>query len=247
MSTPLVVITRPRNRVDQSQAQYRAEGYATLAMPCFDIAAVQQPGHSLAEWLQLRPDAVVFTSVNAVQHAWQQNPDLVWPAHAVPCAIGPAVARALRKHITQTPIAEPDSADSEGMLELLDALKPSAVTLVSAPDGRTLIARHAEARGWPVKMFYVYRRQPLTFDADTLKALQAQHLHVALHFTSAAALHHWFNQMPENMHEALRSRPLVSGSARIDAAAQALGFSHRRIAASPADADMIAAQSNWPD
>jgi uroporphyrinogen-III synthase len=175
---------------------------------------------------------VVFTSPAAVRFAavqapLQARPEQIW------LAVGAGTAAALRRHgITARYCAE--RMDSEGLLSLpaLADLAQCEVGLITAPDGRELLADALRQRARRLLVAHVYRREPRRIGAAAWQRLRAQTGPVALAVSSSQALQALLEQCPPDLRTTLRGAVALVASARLEQAAQQAGFAARVRAAS---------------
>ena len=211
---------------------------------------------ALSPWrLQLRDDdkarhalqralaaqRVLFTSPAAVRAAlrlqvFQQPPDQRWIA--VGSGTGKALARAgIRQVIT------PARMDSEGLLTLpcLQALDGQDVALVTAPQGRDLLAKTLRQRGANLLRADVYARIPVPLSATALNKLNTLDAPTGLALSSGAALERVLALLPPELLRQLQAMPVAAASPRLLQAARDAGFSVVELAAGPLPRQLLAA------
>jgi uroporphyrinogen-III synthase len=156
-------------------------------------------------------------------------------------AVGEGTARVLRRYGVPE-VAVPARMDSEGVLALPPlATGRGAVGLVTAPGGRGMIWRDLEARGIQTLRADVYRRVPIALSAQAVRHLRAVVDHSVLALSSGEALQQLLPQLPADLLEPLRQRPVVAASERLVAFAQANGFIDTHRAAGPMPAQLAGA------
>ncbi|WP_260288050.1 uroporphyrinogen-III synthase [Xanthomonas sp. 3058] len=193
------------------------------------------------ETLRLALDApiVVFTSPAAVRAAQRLSP-LRRPAQAHWVSVGDGTARALRACGIDA-VVRPARMDSEGLLAL-ELFQPplQAVGLITAPGGRGMLAPALEQRGARILRADVYQRIALRLRASAVHALADALPRSVLALSSVEALSLVLQQLPEQLVQAWRQRPVVASSDRVLQAAQLAGFAHVVRAAGPLPAQLAA-------
>jgi len=167
---------------------------------------------------------VVFTSPAAVRFAAAQTPlrarrGQIW------LAVGAGTAAALRRRgIAARFCAE--RMDSEGLLSLaaLSQLHACEVGLITAPDGRELLADTLRQRARQLHVAHVYRREPRRIPAAAWQRLRAHAGPLALAVSSAHALHGLLDQCPPELRRKLLSAIAIVASARLAQSTRELGF-----------------------
>tara|TARA_B100000676_G_scaffold306667_1_gene363419 strand:+ start:900 stop:1679 length:780 start_codon:yes stop_codon:yes gene_type:complete len=148
-----VIVTRPRHQADALLEALASAGAHAISFPTIRIAprsVTTSPGDDF--------DAVIFVSVNAVQHgSWVAS---TRTASAPVIAVGAATAAALLDHgvVAQTPA----EANSEGVLAMpaIRALHAGMrVLLVRGVGGRATLPVGLRARSIEVVVAEVYERQ----------------------------------------------------------------------------------------
>jgi uroporphyrinogen-III synthase len=204
-----------------------------------DAATRDQLGHAL------QSDVVLFTSPAAVRFATRLKP-LIPQQHQAWIATGSGTRKALQRAGIADAIA-PTRMDSEGLLALpaLADLNARSVGLVTAPDGRGMLAPALQARGAQLQLAEIYDRQPLPIGPATLQRLQALPDAACVALSSAGALQHVLQQLPATAKGRLLALPAVAASARLLEAAMQAGFTHVIQAEGPRPAQLIAAANAW--
>lgn len=195
--------------------------------------------HALLAALQAH--RVLFTSPAAVRAAaaltsLQGLPGQHW------IAVGSGTARALRRAGIPQVLA-PARMDSEGLLDMpvLQDLGGTRLGLVTAPDGRNLLAPSLRARGARLLRADVYARIPVDLTAAALHRVRQLAAPAALAVSSGAALQRVLQTAPGDVLERLRRMPVATASERLQEAAQAAGFVEVMTAQGPAPAQLLAA------
>jgi len=146
-----ILVTRPRRQASQLAGPLRRLGARAIVRPMIEIRPPRSWAPIDRELKRLsRYDALVFTSVNAVEAFWSRRPD----KNAMPKAgaIGPATAGALRKHgVRPSWVANRFTAAALGRMLRGRVLHPTSDP--HSPD----LAREARRRGCVVIEPIVYR------------------------------------------------------------------------------------------
>lgn len=207
--------------------------------PCAGGAALDQA---------LEAARVVFTSPAAVRFAAAQaalcaQPGQLW------LAVGAGTAAALRRRGIAAQFCA-ERMDSEGLLSLpaLADLAHCEVGLITAPDGRELLADSLRQRAGQLHVAHVYRRQTRHIGAAAWQRLRASTGPLALAISSAQALQELLRQCPSDLQPLLRGGVAVVASERLARQAQESGFSCVVRAASARPADLVSALAAYrPD
>lgn len=234
----IVVITRPAGTATALARRVRALGGMPLLLPGLALRGAADPVAARAGLSEaLRDELLIFTSPAAVRHAAMLLP-LQTAARVL--ALGQGTARALRRHGIAAPLA-PQRQDSEGLLAhpALDALSGRRVALIGAPGGRGMLREQLVARGAKLRELHVYRRAPPRLDRRHLEALLRLPASARVLLSSAEALHNLRDRLPAPAWARLCAATAVVSSDRLDAAAQAAGFTHTVLAVSALSADLL--------
>ncbi|WP_223787317.1 uroporphyrinogen-III synthase [Marinicella meishanensis] len=232
-----VIITRPQPVVAQAAAVYQAAGLQAVQAPCFDV--VTNPSVR-AEWLRLPADVWVILSVHAMTHALQLAPDWQPPAATRVIAVGPAVVQAWQQRFSH-PIDCHPAMNSEGVIELLQAAQPQSVKILTTLGGREAIRQHCMADAISYHQVNTYLLAPLPVEAALRPAFDDPSNAPVLTATSVGILQQLQASLSESLWAMVLTWPLVVGSKRIAQAAEQMGFSVIKQAASPRDAHMCQA------
>lgn len=189
----------------------------------------------------LQADVVLFTSPAAVRFAAAMQP-LTMRAHQAWIATGSGTRQALGRHGIKAASA-PARMDSEGLLALpaLSDLARRSVGLVTAPDGRGVLAPALQARGARLRLAEIYLRQPLPVSATGLQRLRELDAPAWVALTSAGALRQVLQQLAADAQRTLLIHPAVAASARLMEAATDAGFGRVVQAQGPRPAQLVSA------
>ena len=189
----------------------------------------------------LTASRVLFTSPAAVRAAsrlqvFQQQPGQHWIA--VGSGTGDALTRAGIDGVV-TPIR----MDSEGLLALpcLQDLDGQDVALVTAPQGRDLLATTLRERGARLLRADVYARIPVAVSATTLNRLRTLDAPAGLALSSGAALERVLALLPQEITRQWQAAPVAAASPRLLQAAQQAGFKDVELAQGPRPRQLLAA------
>ncbi|KAA3639810.1 MAG: uroporphyrinogen-III synthase [Proteobacteria bacterium] len=233
-----VVITRPQNRINQTQKEYQQAGFEVLAMPCFAVQTNTEVTAEQLAYAEQAPLILIFNS-NAIKHLLLLKPDFTLSEDTTVMGVGEGVAAYWRDHFEQ-PIITPASQDSAGMMALLDHYQPDRLVILTAAGGLDLVRRYCISQQIHYHQINTYQRQPLPLNFEPLAAQLHQQKQPILTATSGLILQHFWQQCPEALRPEICRLPLISGAERISGIAQDLGFQFVYTAKSPANADMIA-------
>ena len=190
--------------------------------------------------LYTSPAAVRFASSQAVGGLCRPGLDL---------AVGGGTAAALRR-VGVAGARSPARMDSEGVLAMAELQAPAgqAVGVITAPGGRGLLVPALRERGAEVRVAEVYRRVNFRGGARRLAAF-ADDAGAVLVASSAEAfglLEARFPDATSARGRALRARPGVVSSPRLEALAARAGFLRVLVAEGPTPAALVAAASRAP-
>jgi uroporphyrinogen-III synthase len=135
--------------------------------------------------------------------------------------------------------------DSEGLLELpvLQELAGLDVGLVTAPEGRGLLASALRGRGARLLRADVYAREPIALSPSALRRLSALKVPTFLALTSEAALRQVLAQAPGDIQARLRAAPVIAASERLQRIAREAGFAEVGLAEGPRPRQLLAAMA----
>lgn len=191
----------------------------------------------------LAASRVVFTSPVAVRAAaalqeLRSQPGQHW------VAVGSGTARALRRAGVVS-VQSPARMDSEGLLGLpaLQTLDGTTVALVTAPQGRDVLATQLCARGAKLHRADVYTRVPVPLSPRAWQRLRALDAPAALSLSSGAALQQLLANAPAGMLPLLHAMPVVAASQRLSQVARDAGFARVTVAEGPLPRQILAAMA----
>jgi len=220
-----------------------AHGARTLALSPWRLVPRAGGGAAPALRAALAAPVAIFTSPAAVQAAAAME-------HLEPrrrqrrLAVGATTAAALRRAGVAEPVY-PRRMDSEGLLALpeLEQVAGLDVGLVTAPEGRSHLARSLQRRGARVLRADVYDRVPVPPSPQALARLRAlpAGIPLLLALSSGLALESLLAALPADMVARLRRARVLAASARLAALAREHGFEDVVEAADARPASLLAA------
>lgn len=233
-----IVVTRPAAGAAALRRRIAALGGTPIGLPGFGLGSVLDVAAARrALRVAAGADAVVFTSPAAVGYAWRLVPSLRPRRTTFVAAPGAGSARALRRRGIAA-VFPLQRQDSEGLLALpqLVRVRGRRVAVIGAAGGRDLLVRELRARGARVEFVETYRRLPPRLTRRHLDALQAAATPLIALLSSADALANLHARLPPASFARLAANDCVASSARVAAAARALGMQrvHRAASADPA-------------
>ncbi|HET8818915.1 MAG TPA: uroporphyrinogen-III synthase [Xanthomonadaceae bacterium] len=244
-STPgwYVISLRPRGEHAAVRRVAARHGAGVLALSPWALRPRDDAVTRAALARALAAPRAVFTSPAAVRAAaaLQRLTDSTvrdW------LAVGAGTAAALRRAGIAT-VHVPARMDSEGLLALpaLQAIDGSGVGLVTAPDGRGVLAAALESRGARVCRADVYVREPVRPPARAVQALLALRVPAVVLLSSGGALAALLDGLAPLAQDRLRGLAVVAASDRLQALATAEGFAPVLRAAGPRPAQLLASAS----
>lgn len=236
-----VISLRPQGDHAPLRRAARAAGGGVIALSPWRIVARDDDATRAALATAMSCPTVVFTSPHAVRAA-DALMSLKSLAVGAAVAVGEGTSRALRR-IGIADVATPARMDSEGLLALPQLRSPQGtrVGLVTAPDGRALLADTLRARGATLLRADVYARESIPIPKAALGKLQALRSSATLALSSEGALRQVLQSLPDDAVATLRSMPVVAASARLVDVAHALGFDDARQAEGPLPRQLVEA------
>lgn len=216
-----------------------------IALSPWALAPRQDAATRSALQVALMADVVLFTSPAAVRFAAALHPlEARDTQHWI--ATGAGTRLALRRAGIARAIA-PTRMDSEGLLSLpaLAGLHGRTVGLVTAPDGRGVLAPALTTRGASVRLAEVYERQPIALSPAAIQHLETMSRPAGVAVTSGGALQQVLQQLPSQAAQRLRACVAIAASGRLSALARQEGFGHVVQAQGPRPRQLMSAANAW--
>jgi uroporphyrinogen-III synthase len=237
-----VVTTRPVGRAASLARALGAAGARVHALPCASLrvnADRERAQRELADSRQAR--VAIFTSPSAVRFAFALHPGLRWSRSTTVLAVGAATARALSRRGVHA--LTPERYDSEGLLALdvLRTVRGMRVDIITAPQGRELLADRLRARGARVRKVFVYERVAPRWSRRHLAPLTRPPSRGIVVVSSAEAVATLVARLPASALMHLQGLILVASSTRVADLARRAGWHSTRLARSALPRDLCAA------
>lgn len=236
-----VISLRPQGEHASLRRAAAMRGARLIALSPWKLRLRADDAARAALRIALDAQRVLFTSPAAVRAAaalleFHPRPDQAW------IAVGSGTARALRRAGVDR-VQSPARMDSEGLLELpaLQQLSGIDVGLVTAPEGRGLLASSLRGRGARLLRADVYVREPVALSPSALRRLRALRAPACLALSSEGALRHVLAQAPADILAQLRAMPAVAASERLQRIARESGFAEVELAEGPRPRQLLAA------
>lgn len=241
-----VISLRPQGGHAGLRAAAARHGARVLALSPWKLAGRDDAKTRTDLRAALAAPRVIFTSPAAVRFA-ARLATLRRKRGQVFLAVGAATAEALRRAGVDAAVS-PRRMDSEGLLALpeLRALRDLDVGLVSAPDGRDVLAPTLRRRGARLRRADVYAREEIPLAAVSVRRLLELQAPACVALSSAAALESALSRLPANARARLLRLPAIAASERLAALARETGFAKVRIAAGPRPAQLLLAARESP-
>ena len=224
LSNWYVVSLRPVGQHRRLLRAAEALGADGLSLPGLRLAAREDTPTRVTLDAALQCTRVIFTSPAAVRFSVRMRTLRGQPRQAV-LALGEATRIALRR-AGIADVVVPAQATSESLLALpeLASVRGARIGLITAPDGRGLLAQQLRERGATLAIAEVYARMPARLNrAHAQRFLKAQG-HGAVCVTSAEALRNVLAALPDAARAALLRCVAVVSSERLAAIARDAGF-----------------------
>ena len=236
-----VISLRPQGEHAALRRAAAAHGARVIALSPWKLRLHTDDAARAALRVALDAPRVLFTSPAAVRAAaalleFQPRPDQSW------IAVGSGTARALRRAGVEC-VQSPARMDSEGLLQLpaLQQLTGIDVGLVTAPEGRGLLAASLRERGARLLRADVYAREPIALSPSAMRKLRALRAPAFLALSSEGALRHVLAQAPVDLLAWLRAAPVAAASERLQRIAREAGFAEVELAEGPRPHQLLAA------
>lgn len=237
-----ILVTRPEHQAGTLCQLVNQQGWNAIRFPTLQIVAVEndlikQQFESLARY-----QWIIFISVNAVNFAISANNGKIDCFRDVSiAAVGKATEKALLANGIDVNLVPEINFNTDGLLATVEMnnVKHQACLIVRGKGGRELLANCLRERGAQVEYMEVYaRKKPLHNDSATNDLLQRKELH-AVTITSVEALTNLLEIIDENLHDEIKTVPLIVISNRIKVFAEELGFKHIDVTENPGNAAII--------
>lgn len=239
-----VISLRPQGEHAALRRAAQKQGARVLALSPWRLRQRDDAGTRARLGTALSADRVVFTSPVAVRAAaalaaLSPRTGQEW------IAVGTGTASALRRYGVAQVLA-PARMDTEGLLGLpaLKTLQGVTVGLVTAPEGRGVLAPAMCERGAILQRADVYERVPVALSRQAIDRLRALRTPAFLALSSAGALEHVVARLPGDALDCLRATTVVAASGRLQRIAREAGFREVVLAAGPAAAQLVQAASD---
>jgi uroporphyrinogen-III synthase len=246
-----VLVTRPAHQAEHLVQLIEQSGGEAIRFPVVEITEPTDPAALRARIDRLVEfDLAIFISANAVERALPlvhaRYP--VLPVALTLAAIGAGTVRALRRFGVENVLAPTARFDSEALLALppLQQVRGRKIVIFRGEGGRELLGDTLTARGAAVEYAECYRRRRPVSDIAPLVQRWARGGIDIVVCTSVEGLHNLQTLLGAADSRWLLRTPLVVVSARLAAAARALGCRHEPVSAQEAsDEAIVAAIETW--
>lgn len=236
-----VISLRPQGGHEGMRAAAARHGARVLALSPWKLVGNDDAGSRAELRAALAAPRVIFTSPAAVRFA-KQLAMLRRKRGQVFLAVGAATAEALRRAGVDA-VVSPQRMDSEGLLGLteLQGLRGSGIGLVTAPDGRDVLAPALRRRGARLLRADVYARMEIPLSAASVRRLLELRAPACVALSSGAALESALSRLPPGARTRLLRLPAVAASERLADLARNAGFAKVYVAAGPRPAQLLLA------
>lgn len=234
-----VISLRPQGQHAGLRRAAHRHGATLLALSPWRLRALDDPATRDGLRRTLQAEYVLFTSPAAVRFAHRLQPLMARPGQ-VWLAVGSGTAAALRRAGIADARA-PARMDSEGLLALpeLQRIRGGEIGLVTAPEGRDLLAAALAERGARLLRTDVYRRESIALAPRALERLRGMSAPACLLLSSGGALAQVLERLPAELVPRLREATVVAASARLMRLARDTGFRDAVQAAGPRPVQML--------
>ena len=241
-----IVVTRPAHQNHAICQQLSALGATPIPFPCIEIDANPYVDLDKTKAQLAACQILIFISSNSVEQAFRLFPALneTLPHDCIVCAVGSATANTLHTHGIQQVLVPSKESSSEELLKLpsLQDVKHKLILIMKGVGGRELIYDTLVARDAEVYNVETYQRNlPKLVDITPL----SNKIDLIL-FTSGETVSNFLALTSDSLQESLLTCQTMVGHPRIAEKVTSLGFKKLPIiAATPSDADMLAAIQQW--
>ena len=232
-----MLVTRPQHQAQSFIDEIKRLGGTTFHLPTIEIAyCTNTPELTDA-------DLIIFTSVNAVIGAQLHKANfLAGSPSPLIASIGTATTGALHKAGVCDVIAPAQNANSESLLNLLEAhiFQNMKIVIIRGDSGRDALRDSLTELKTQVRYEQVYQRKLPKITAESAADLwQRANPHI-VSISSDLGLVNLISLLPSEFHKQLFSCPLVVNSMRCEKKAHNAGFTaHIGVAFPPGDAGQI--------
>ena len=222
--TKTILNTRAVEQQKHTQETFEKNGFQVINFPCLEIVTVSDTDFVRKQIIETsHSDVFVFTSQNAVIHAFKIQPNWKIPQQSVVIAVGNKTTEILEQHFTGD-IWIPEKHNSEGVIELLKGLKKvTKLALITGKSGRNEIQNYCKENKIKLTQINIYQRQIPTVDPDVIQEIQNSKDLLIL-ATSTTTLAHLKTMVSEKLWNKFQHQTIISASVRITEYAKELGF-----------------------
>ena len=222
--TKTILNTRAVEQQKHTQEIFEKNGFQVINFPCLEIVTVSDTDFVRKQIIETsHSDVFVFTSQNAVIHAFKIQPNWKISKNATVIAVGNKTAEILEQHYSGD-IWVPEKHNSEGAIELIKGLKKTlSLALITGKLGRDEIQNYCESNKIKLTQINVYQRQIPTVDSDVIQEIQNSKDLLIL-ATSTTTLAHIKKMVSEDLYKKLQQQTIISASDRITEFAMKQGF-----------------------
>jgi uroporphyrinogen-III synthase len=218
----LVLMTRPRHRMEECSNDLANMGHQVLHIPCFEIEGINQKQIAGLENLQA-PEVIVFNSQEAIEQAYPYVSNF-WPDAAL-WVMGPQSLRCIQSLGAKASIAPAPHTSEALWTKLLDVYpRMQRALLCTGKNRRGYLEAQFAAAGVALTVAEVYQRRPLPQE-DIAKRVK-EHLQDMdlMVFFSADTLEYFVAALDASVFSVLCLLPLWAISQRVADLAESLGF-----------------------
>jgi uroporphyrinogen-III synthase len=208
-----ILVTRPRQQVDELVDAIESRGGVAISFPVIDILP-RNAAEVRAEVADLKDPAItIFISRNAVDHG------LPYAAGQL-AAIGPTTADAIRSAGAQVDICPDSGFDSEHLLAepVFEDVAGKTIRIIRGDSGRELLASTLRERGAQVDYVSTYVRTMPEHSAADLASLEQRWRAGEVSAVIVMSIHSLQNLnslLPDWCREQMILTPLVTPAARV--------------------------------
>lgn len=245
-----ILVTRPIHQANDLCCQLEQQGWCAVRFPTVEIVAVDYKAVQAQIERIKHFHWLVFMSANAANFAIKANNGKIGSfKQSAIVAIGKATEKALQAMGLSVSLVPNAGFNTEGLLAMTEMrrVEGKSCLIIRGRGGRETLANELLERGAKVEYMEVYeRKRPRSHNLVAIELLKQGRLH-AVTITSGEALSNLLAMLNQDLHDKLRSVPLVVISHRIKKIAQRYKFKRITVADDPSDSAIIEAvkQTNY--
>lgn len=223
MTEITILNTRAVEQQNDTERIFREKGFDVINFPCIEIASIPESLSELTALKNSNAAVYIFTSQNAVIHAYRIFPGFQIPQRAKVIAVGKKTAQKLGQFYEGN-ITIPKTQNSEGVIQVLQKLNDIPfMVLITGKSGRTEIQNYATDNNISLKQINVYQRRLPVADVKQIQLIQQSgNFHIL--GTSTSILENIEKLLFDSLGQKLYKHPVICVSSRVSQFAKDKGY-----------------------